>query len=56
MTSFIKKSPFKSKLCSVQNQALMYSCEEQEEDRHRNLKDAMSESVSIGNIKMSGYQ
>ena len=56
MTSFTKKGPFKSKLCSVQNLALVYSCEEQEEDRHRNLKDAISGSVSVdmvGGEKMS---
>ena len=38
ITAFTKKGPFKTKLCSVQTRALMYSKEEQMEDMQTSLK------------------
>ena len=32
---FNKRGPFKTKLVSVQNQAMMYSCDEQREDMEK---------------------
>ena len=35
VTGFNKRGPFKTKLVSVQNQAMMYSCDEQREDMEK---------------------
>ena len=44
---FSKKRSFKTKLCSVQSLALMYSKEEQERDMEEKLKDPLASSSSV---------
>ena len=47
ITPFSKKGPFKTKLCSVQTLALMYSKEEQVEDMQKKLGDTLAGSCSV---------
>ena len=47
ISAFSKNSPFKTKLCSVEPLALMYSKEEQLEDMEKRLVDQMAGSSSV---------
>ena len=47
ISAFSKKSPFKTKLCSVQSLALMYSKEEQMKDMEEQLRDPLASSSSV---------
>ena len=44
---FRKTDPFKTKLCAVQNLALMYSTEEQKEDKQRRKEEGLVESNTV---------
>ena len=46
-SAYAKGSPFKSKLCSVQSLALMYSVEDQQADREERMRDPMSASSTV---------
>ena len=47
ITPFSRKSPFKTKLCAVQNLSMMYSVEEQQSDKRERMQDPMSASCEI---------
>ena len=47
ISSYSKRSPFKTKLCSVQSLALMYSVEDQQADRQARMLDPMSASSEV---------
>ena len=47
ISAFSKKSPFKTKLCSVQSLTFMYSKEEQIKDMEEQLRDPLASSSSV---------